>query len=177
MKGLRKNWVVFAATLVLTSLSGKAHATDNLECSTPSGFSFSRDERVQQVAEAYTLDAIDAARENFHVTLDYSDQSISQVEDILTQLYEQRAAANPTDDQIWTFAKMFGSYIGEVYRRNHGASWGMVTLEGNTFPGLEATNSCTRFWPWGKAHNRLINGPEDNVWHYYQALLEGGGAQ
>jgi hypothetical protein len=36
------------------------------------------------------------------------------------------------------FAKMFGCYIGEVYRENHGATWGLVEMDGQRFPGLKA---------------------------------------
>ena len=25
------------------------------------------------------------------------------------------------------------------------------------------------FWPWGRVYQRLVEGPENNVWHYYQA--------
>ena len=46
---------------------------------------------------------------------------------------------------------------------------------GQEFPGLKADKGDTLFWPWGKVHNRLVNGPEDNnVWHYYQVLLRDG---
>jgi hypothetical protein len=82
------------------------------------------------------------------------------------------ARAKPSEDQILQFSKMFGSYVGEVFRRNHGARWGMVTVGGDTLPGMEANKSRSRFWPWGRVQDRLVNGAEDNVWHYYQLLAE-----
>ena len=39
-----------------------------------------------------------------------------------------------------SFAKGFGSYVGEVFRRNHGGEWGMVTLGDHRFPGLRTTS-------------------------------------
>ncbi len=77
----------------------------------------------------------------------------------------------PTEEQVSTFAKMLGSYVGEVFRRNHGAEWGMVTLGDDSIPGLRASGSEQLFWPMGKVQKRLVNGPEDNVWHYYQDLV------
>jgi hypothetical protein len=130
---------------------------------------FVADADVTRVAEAYALDAIDAARESFGVSLDWSDESVGSVEQILGVLHESRAEA-PSEDVVWTFAKAFGSYVGEVYRRNHGGEWGLVTMEGNQFPGVQ-TSACVLFWPWAKAHGRIMNGPEDNVLHYYEALL------
>ena len=137
---------------------------------------FSGDSRYQQISEAYALDAVDFARNNFKTNLNWSDSSVSEVEKILGVLHEQLAVAKPTDQQIAQFAKMFGSYIGEVFRKNHGATWGLVTLQGQTFPGLKASGfEVGLFWPWGKSENRIRNGPEDNVWHYYQVLMEKNG--
>ncbi len=47
----------------------------------------------------------------------------------------------------------------------------MIELQGSTFPGLKADGEAGLFWPWGKVQNRIITGPEDNVWDYYQVLV------
>ncbi|MDR3416175.1 MAG: hypothetical protein P4L83_08315 [Nevskia sp.] len=65
---------------------------------------------------------------------------------------------------------MMGSYIGEVFRKNHQAEWGWVTLQGNKYPGMHR-QSVGLFWPWGKAQGRIVNGYEDNLWNYYQIGL------
>ncbi len=134
---------------------------------------FTADLEVHQVAEAYALDALDFAERAFHIALDWSDGSVKRVEAILDSLYRQKQTMEPppTDEQVTTFAKMLGSYTGEVFRRNHGAEWGMVDLGGERYPGLRATGTEILFWPWGKVQKRLVNGLEDNVWHYYQGLL------
>lgn len=69
------------------------------------------------------------------------------------------------------FAKFFGSYIGEVYRRNHGGEWGIVNLNEKKFFGFR-TKSGTMFWPWARVSNRIVDGAENNVLHYYRVLLE-----
>jgi len=134
---------------------------------------FTEDPKLQQIAEAYALDAVDFARDRFKLALDWSDASVMHIETMLAKCHEQMV--NPTDEQILQFAKLFGSYVGEVFRRNHGATWGMVTLESQSFPGLKASGPAGLFWPWGRAQNRIRNGPEDNVWHYYQQLLSWSG--
>jgi hypothetical protein len=132
---------------------------------------FEPDDKLQQVAEAYALDAIDFARDTFGLSLDWTDRSVKHVETILGSLYDQIPTEKPSEEQVFQFAKVLGSYVGEVFRRNHGAVWGMVSVEDGSFPGLRADQTGTEFWPWGRAHRRLTNGPEDNVWHYYQVLL------
>jgi hypothetical protein len=123
---------------------------------------------ISKIAEAYALDAVDIAADNFGVSLDWSEGSIESVEQMLSELHEELAGAAPSEEAVWTFAKAFGSYVGEVMRRHHGGEWGMVELDGQSFPGLSSGDGLC--WPWGKVHNRLVNGPEDNVWHYYVAL-------
>jgi hypothetical protein len=78
----------------------------------------------------------------------------------------------PPEDTIWTFAKAFGSYVGEVFRKNHGGDWGLVTLDGQTFPGMQS-KSGVLFWPWSRAHKRIVARAEDNVLHYYQRMTQG----
>jgi len=132
--------------------------------------SFEPDERIQQVATAYAEDAIEFARDLFGLTLDWSDESVQHVETILADLHSQIPVAKPSEDKVFGFAKALGSYIGEVFRKNHGTVWGNVTLGDETFPGLRADRTGCEFWPWGRAYNRLKHGPEDNIWHYYCIL-------
>ena len=134
--------------------------------------SFKPEEKIQQVAQAYALDAIDVAERNFNISLDWSDESVEQVESMLDELHQQISVAKPSQDQIQTFSKMFGSYIGEVYRKNHDGEWGLIESNGTHFPGMKTKKTGTTFWPWGRVLNRINNGSEDNVWHYYKVLTE-----
>jgi hypothetical protein len=90
---------------------------------------------------------------------------------MLGRLHDEMANAQPPEDAIWTFAKAFGSYVGEVLRRHRGGEWGMVSMNGQPFPGLQQKNGAL-CWPWSKVQKRLVNGPEDNVWHYYRVLVQ-----
>jgi hypothetical protein len=134
--------------------------------------SFTADDRIQKIAEAYALDACDFLRDHFRITLDWSDASILHIESTLDTFHHQAQSARPTPERVMGFAKMFGSYIGEVYRKNHGTTWGLVEMNGQQFPGLKADKSGALFWPWGRARNRLADGAENNVWHYYSELIK-----
>jgi hypothetical protein len=136
-----------------------------------SSVNFIPDDKIQKIAEAYALDACNFLGNHFKITLDWSDSSIQHIESVMDRFHQESANAKPTPEKVMQFAKLFGSYIGEVYRKNHGATWGLVEMEGQRFPGLKAQSSGTTFWPWARAHKRLVNGAEDNVWHYYSALI------
>lgn len=131
---------------------------------------FTANTKLQEAAMQDAENAIKFAWEHFKIQLDWSDESINKVEEILDAFHRQSIKDKPTEAQIFSFARPFGSYIGEVYRRNHGANWGMCTIEEQTFPGLSCTTNGKQFWPWIKAQKRIENGDEDNVWHYYQSL-------
>lgn len=131
--------------------------------------SFKPDPKIAEIAAAYSLDAADIAASNFGMQLDWSDSSVRRVEEMLGRLHDEMAQSNPPEETVWTFAKAFGSYVGEVLRKHHGGEWGMVNLNGQEFPGIcqDGGQLC---WPWARAHKRIVNGPEDNIWHYYQVL-------
>ena len=131
---------------------------------------FVQDEKIQQTATAYALDAIDFAQDYFQITLDWSDESVRYVESILDRFHRDLPTANPSEQTIYQFAKMFGSYVGEVLRRNHAAQWGLVTAGGETFPGMYSKHMDLEFWPWGKVHCRLRDGPEHDIWFYFHIL-------
>jgi len=135
---------------------------------------FEPDLKIQKIAEAYAQHAVVFAAEHFKLALDWSDGSIIHVETILDSLHKQAEKDKPTVERVFHIAKTIGSYIGEVYRRNHGATWGIVVLNGERFPGLKADLTGETCWPWGRADKRIRNGEEDNVWHYYQLLVQKG---
>jgi hypothetical protein len=137
---------------------------------------FRADVTIAEIAEAYCLDCIDIARSSFETELDGSDASVELVEQMLGRLHEQLPAAKPSPEQIGAFAKMFGSYVGEVFRQKHGATWGIVRVGDEEAAGMQATHGGWCFWPWGRAHQRITAGPENNMWHYYVSLLERAGS-
>jgi hypothetical protein len=137
---------------------------------------FTPDEKIQKIVAAYSLDAVDFVAANFKINLDWSDASIRQIETILDKFHRDLGNSHPTEEQITKFSKIFGSYIGEVFRKNHGGQWGMVELDGQRFPGMQSPTG-TLFWPFGRARNRMVNGDEDNVWDYYQELLKSPAAE
>jgi hypothetical protein len=133
---------------------------------------FVSDPKIQQLAEAYAQDAVDVAARSFGVILDRADASIELLEGVLGNLHAGGPAVRPTEQHVSYFSKIFGSYLGEVFRWNHGATWGIVTLNRAECPGLR-TDHGIMFWPWDRARRRIVGGPEHDIWRYYLSLVEG----
>lgn len=134
---------------------------------------FQPDDRIWKKAEQYADKAVEFAKDRLGITLDWSDESVGLVENILSRLHQDLEKANPTESDINQYAKTFGSYVGEVFRKNHGARWGVITLQGRRIFGLQTPDSEMRLWPWLLAQNRIMNGPEDNVNYSYKMVITG----
>ncbi len=69
-----------------------------------------------------------------------------------------------------TFGRQTGTLSDRHRQKSHGGEWGTVTMDGTPFPGMRLVRGAL-CWPWSRAHKRLMNGPEENIWHYYSAML------
>ena len=134
---------------------------------------------VADMMVAYAQDAVDHAKTAAGVTLDYSPDSIKRVEGVLETLYAAMPRGlsrlfrrGPSREDVATMAKMYGGYIGEVVRRTAGGEWVFDTeiAPGETVISLRKGEQ--RIFPPTKVQKRLANGPEDNVWFYYQVLMK-----
>jgi len=79
---------------------------------------------VTDMMVAYAQDAVDHAKSSSSINLDYSPESIRQVEAVLDSLYaaiprglSRLFRHGPSQEDMFTMAKMSGGYIGEVVRR------------------------------------------------------------
>ncbi len=131
---------------------------------------FAEDAKIQQAAEGFASEAIAFARKNFQLELDFSDASVGQIENIMENFDRNTAKGLPRAEVLAQFGKMFGSYIGEVYRKNHGGSWGLITKDGSSMPGVQGANGIL-FWPWARVETRMRQGPQESVLDYYLFLL------
>jgi hypothetical protein len=139
---------------------------------------------VNHMMEAYALDAVDHAKQACNRDLDFSPASVQQVEEILRELFEAKPQGflrrlftrGFSRQLVWTFAKMYGGYVGEVLRKSGGGEWffdesfkpGQRTMDLQTI-GLWKGDH--RIWPPAKVWQRLTNGSEDNVWHYFSIIV------
>jgi hypothetical protein len=110
-----------------------------------------------------------------NVTLDYSPDSVAKVEEMLEELHKSFAAGQLSDIDLQLHAHQFGAYIGEVLRRQYGGHWAEDhhAAGPKTYPihwqkknSPDPNASFTVGW----CGKRIVNGPEDNVWHKYQVV-------
>ncbi len=106
-----------------------------------------------------------------NIDLDYSPESVSALEGILTGQHELFKQGKLTDIYIWNMSVMFGVYLGQTLLhcglKDHGYSWieqdGIALL---TDGGENVVN------PIGKTGARIRLGPAENVRLFFELILD-----
>ena len=107
---------------------------------------------------------------NFDKTLDYSDDSIQEVESILSQLHDHYSQSND-DSGLRGIALFFAAYIGEVIRRKgRGGSWSRnhATIGNDSFPFSWYGGELFLY---GWCLKRIFDGDGDNVSVKYRVCV------
>ena len=124
---------------------------------------------VSDMAGAYAEQAVLIARE-FNTKLDYSENSLMELEAIISQLALELPAGGAPGDELAEMCKMWGSYLGEVVRRRFGGDWSIDTYPGKQFATLTLTVAGNKIFPSMKVHRRLTEGESDNLWTFYKMV-------
>jgi hypothetical protein len=129
------------------------------------------DVTISDVMAAYAKDAeLDATRRGF--ALDYSEDSLSIVDEILGGLTQNGLITPANDDEKerwWNFSKMYGAYVGEVVIRNLHGTWEMKDNEDGSARVVLLWQQITGF-PLEKIYKRLTEDEFSGVAGYCRAL-------
>jgi hypothetical protein len=124
---------------------------------------------VESMVRAYSQTAVELARE-FKAALDYTENSVMEVEVILAQFAQNLASGKPPADEVDEMCKLWGCYLGEVVRRRFGGEWGIETYPGKQFATLTLNVGGNKLFPSMKVHRRLTEGENDNIWTFYKMV-------
>lgn len=100
--------------------------------------------------------------------LDYTPASVSVLDEILQIYHGDIHHSEPTEDQVYSVALIFGAYLGECIRlsvpQDSGCRW--VIVEGE--PVLDQMG--VRFGPVSKVYRRLTNCEEESLIPYFHVV-------
>ena len=128
---------------------------------------------VAAMAESYAQKAVEQARE-FHAQLDFSENSLLDLETILDRLANEQSVSHPSADALTEICKTWGCYLGEVVRRRFGGEWSIETYPGKQFATLTLTVQGSKIFPSMKIHRRLTqtSAGADNVWAFFKMVKQ-----
>jgi hypothetical protein len=130
--------------------------------------SIAPDARLAGTIVAQSQLAVRTAKFTFDEALDFSSESLEQVERIMSKLHQQ-AAGGPdpmTDAQVDEASTLWGIYVGEVIRRYYGGQWTLV----DGVPDLALAGKHAS--PLAKVRKRIVGGPMDNLKYYFTAIMK-----
>ena len=134
---------------------------------------------LSEIMQSYAEQAVAAARE-FEIELDYSEESVKQVENILERLDGPMrggapgaaSSSGPTEADTEGLCKMWGGYLGEVVRRRWGGEWVLETYPGGNVLTVALSTPGGTVFPSMKIYRRLNQGEAENVWSFYCMLRD-----
>jgi len=116
--------------------------------------------------EGYAQAAVDVARTEFELGLDFTSDSVDVLDDILVVVSESPERDLDFEVRLW------GSYLGEVLRRRYAGGWEMTQYPGGTVavPAVDVRGS--RLFPLMKVYKRLTAGEEEDLRSFYTMVTE-----
>lgn len=106
--------------------------------------------------------AIKIGLESYNKTLDFSDESIQNVNEILNGYHERYLHPEEDDgliqEKVNIFALIFGIYVGEVLLRKYHSAYAWKDTEYGFVLAKDETNFIN---PVGKARKQIVNGKEN----------------
>lgn len=116
--------------------------------------------------EGYARAAADVAKSEYQRTLDFSDDSVNALDEILVLL-----GGSPDIDLDFE-SRLWGSYLGEVLRTRYAGAWEMTQYPGGqvAVPAVDVRGS--RLFPIMKVYRRLTIGDEEDLRSFYHMVTE-----
>ena len=114
----------------------------------------------------YARAAADLAKSQFKQKLEFTAESIYNLDDILVLVAESPELDLDFEVRLW------GGYLGEVLRRRYAGTWEMTQYPGGAaaVPAVEVRGS--RLFPLMKVYRRLTIGTEEDLRAFFAMVTE-----
>jgi hypothetical protein len=116
-------------------------------------------------------DAVNTSKQEFDVELDYSEQSVSKVDDLLLSFLDRFQAQVLEDKAIFTLCNMYGAYVGETFRGIAGGNW-LFDETNPQAPSIFLAIGEQTYAFAGICYERLVNNSETSVKDYFDQALK-----
>lgn len=107
----------------------------------------------------------------FHKELNFSADSIAELEKILQYYHEEYRENRAADNQLWNLSVVFGVYLGQTLLDTYLTARGYIWAPGEDSIPVLMKDGKNQMSPITKVYKRLLNGPEDNVKSFYDVAL------
>lgn len=128
----------------------------------------------QQELDALMIDsadnAVETARSEFSIELDYSRASVALVDEIILQFITTFKDKALEDTAVFTICNIYGAYVGETFRKLAGGQWRYDESDPQApFIVLDVGDRSYAFA--GICYERLVNDSKVSVQRYFELAL------
>ncbi|MEE2000145.1 hypothetical protein QWY20_01660 [Alkalimonas sp. MEB108] len=81
------------------------------------------DQQLRDLMVQSANDAVNYASEEFQLELDFSRESLLQLDSLVSALHQRQKKQAHAHDLLFTLCTILGAYTGEVFRRELGGEW------------------------------------------------------
>ncbi len=132
---------------------------------------------ISDMMAACAEDAVDHARSQGG-TLDFSHESVRSVAELLARMHEARPkglfsrliSRGPSQELLFSREDATAATSAKSFGAHQVGSGISIKTSFRVSPLSAFSTVSSAFGLAAKAGKRLINGPEDNVWHYFQVV-------
>jgi hypothetical protein len=117
-------------------------------------------------------DAIKTSKEEFGIELDFSSESISLIDTIISKFLDIYNDQALEDKAVFTICNIYGAYIGEVFRKLAGGQW-QYNLQDEEAPSIMLMYQDKTFAFAGICYERLVNDNTVSVERYFTEAIGG----
>jgi hypothetical protein len=121
---------------------------------------------LASMMEGYAQGAVEAAKKDYRLALDFSAESVDVLDEILVMVGES------PDHDVDYEVRLWGAYLGEIIRQRYAGGWEMTQYPGGTtaVPAVDVRGS--RLFPLMKVYRRLTMGDEEDLRSFYAMVTE-----
>ncbi|WP_017445960.1 hypothetical protein [Gayadomonas joobiniege] len=128
-------------------------------------------EEISQLMEESAQDAVRYAKQEYQLTLDFSIDSIADVDKMLLwSLAKLNEEKDRKQDFIFVICNMLGAYLGETYRKHIGGEWLYDDSDSNAPAVLLAFSGRTFAFP-GICYQKLQVDVNTSVRKYFELAV------
>ncbi len=114
--------------------------------------------------------AIQDAKKLYNYKLDYSDDSIKNIDSILSRLRNEYSNTN-NNSVVESFALVFGLYVIEVFERNHGHGYLQRRQTGQDVDSFPYFRKGKLIFPCTWCLNKLFDKNAEDIWVKYNSFI------
>jgi hypothetical protein len=121
---------------------------------------------LAESAKQQALEFMDTMRSAGNEQFGFDRKSVAHVDGFVERMSK---SARRNEQRRAHLVSFVGSYLGEAILAAYGGKW--VELDGGLVIHIEHGERISMLQPYGKVHDRIMNGDEDNLEFYFAEFI------